>query len=72
MQFECLANYILELSLLDYKMLCYSPSLIAASATFLANFILYPLKKPWVCEKMSFSLLLRCFQFFSLFFNDIV
>ncbi|KAL9446605.1 hypothetical protein AB3S75_014303 [Citrus x aurantiifolia] len=47
MQFECLANYILELSLLDYNMLCYSPSLIAASATFLANFILYPLKKPW-------------------------
>ncbi|KAH9691300.1 Cyclin-A1-1 [Citrus sinensis] len=47
MQFEYLANYILELSLLDYKMLCYSPSLIAASATFLANFILYPLKKPW-------------------------
>lgn len=47
MQFECLANYILELSLLEYKMLCYAPSLIAASATFLANFILFPSKKPW-------------------------
>ncbi|KAJ4700730.1 Cyclin [Melia azedarach] len=47
MQFECLASYILELSLLEYKMLCYAPSLIAASATFLANFILFPSKKPW-------------------------
>ncbi|EOY16378.1 Cyclin A1,1, putative [Theobroma cacao] len=47
MQFECLANYIMELSLLEYTMLHYAPSLIAASAAFLAKFILSPTKKPW-------------------------
>ncbi|KAF3447023.1 hypothetical protein FNV43_RR12203 [Rhamnella rubrinervis] len=46
-QMECLANYIIELSLLDYSMLCYAPSLIAASATFLAKYILSPSRKPW-------------------------
>ncbi|OVA05721.1 Cyclin [Macleaya cordata] len=44
---ECLANYVAELSLLEYGMLCYSPSLIAASAIFLARFILLPTKRPW-------------------------
>ncbi|GAB2289818.1 hypothetical protein Dimus_024125 [Dionaea muscipula] len=44
---ECLCNYIAELSLLEYNMLCYAPSLIAASAVFLAQFILSPLKTPW-------------------------
>ncbi|KAF3447024.1 hypothetical protein FNV43_RR12204 [Rhamnella rubrinervis] len=47
MQLECLANYLAELSLLEYSMLCYAPSLIAASAIFLANFILLPSKRPW-------------------------
>ncbi|XWS21666.1 hypothetical protein CRYUN_Cryun30bG0074100 [Craigia yunnanensis] len=47
MQFECLANYIAELSLLEYTKLHYAPSLIAASAAFLAKFILSPSKKPW-------------------------
>ncbi|KAK7275614.1 hypothetical protein RIF29_16733 [Crotalaria pallida] len=47
MQLECLTNYIAELSLLEYNMLCYAPSLIAASAIFLAKFILFPSKKPW-------------------------
>ncbi|XWS23694.1 hypothetical protein CRYUN_Cryun28dG0036900 [Craigia yunnanensis] len=47
MQFECLANYIAELSLLEYTMLHYAPSLIAASAAFLAKFILSTSKKPW-------------------------
>jgi len=46
---ECLTNYIAELSLLEYSMLCYAPSLIAASAIFLAKFILFPSTKPWVC-----------------------
>nr|QYW07111.1 cyclin A1-1 [Dimocarpus longan] len=44
---ECLASYILELSLLEYNMLHYAPSIIAASATLLANFILCPSKRPW-------------------------
>ncbi|KAI3951982.1 hypothetical protein MKW92_022636 [Papaver armeniacum] len=44
---ECLANYVAELSLLEYGMLGYAPSLIAASAVFLARFILAPAKRPW-------------------------
>jgi hypothetical protein len=45
---EFLASYISELSLLEYSLLCYVPSLIAASSIFLANFILKPTKNPWV------------------------
>ena len=48
MQLECLANYIAELSLLEYSMLSYAPSLMAASSIFLANFVLQPSKRPWV------------------------
>ncbi|RLM99740.1 cyclin-A1-3-like [Panicum miliaceum] len=44
---EVLANYITELSLLEYNLLCYPPSQIAASAIFLAKYILYPTKHPW-------------------------
>uniref|UniRef100_A0A804N1Y9 Cyclin-A1-1 n=1 Tax=Zea mays TaxID=4577 RepID=A0A804N1Y9_MAIZE len=44
---EFLANYIAELSLLEYSLLSYPPSLIAASAIFLARFILQPTKYPW-------------------------
>ncbi|XP_066311749.1 cyclin-A1-1-like [Miscanthus floridulus] len=44
---EFLANYIAELSLLEYNLLSYPPSLIAASAIFLARFILQPTKYPW-------------------------
>ncbi|XP_048227403.1 cyclin-A1-1 isoform X2 [Ricinus communis] len=47
MQLECLANYITELSLLEYTMLGYVPSLIAASAIFLAKYILLPSRRPW-------------------------
>ncbi|CAN6340109.1 unnamed protein product [Urochloa humidicola] len=44
---EFLANYICELSLLEYSLLCYLPSLVAASSVFLARFILQPAKNPW-------------------------
>jgi len=44
---EFLASYIAELSLLEYNLLSYPPSLIAASAIFLARFILQPTKYPW-------------------------
>ncbi|XP_050878979.1 cyclin-A1-1 [Lathyrus oleraceus] len=47
LQLECLTNYIAELSLLEYSMLCYAPSLIAASSIFLAKFMLFPSTKPW-------------------------
>lgn len=45
---EFLANYVAELSLLEYNLLSYRPSLVAASAIFLAKFILQPTKHPWV------------------------
>ncbi|KAJ4874303.1 Cyclin-A1-2 [Raphanus sativus] len=45
--FESLASYLSELSLLDYAMLRYAPSLVAASAVFLARYILHPSRKPW-------------------------
>ncbi|KAL4387525.1 hypothetical protein GQ457_09G011210 [Hibiscus cannabinus] len=47
LQFEHLGSYIVQLSLLEYAMLRYAPALIAASAVFLARFILCPLDKPW-------------------------
>lgn len=49
MQLDYLADYFAELSLLEYDMLKYTPSLIAASATLLAIYTLLPRKKPWVC-----------------------
>ncbi|XP_052116370.1 cyclin-A1-4 isoform X2 [Arachis duranensis] len=47
LQLECLTKYIAELSLLESSMPCYAPSLIAASAIFLAKFILSLSTKPW-------------------------
>ncbi|KAJ8450309.1 hypothetical protein Cgig2_004766 [Carnegiea gigantea] len=47
MQLECLANYIAELSLLDYHMLRHAPSLTAAAAVFLAKYVLSPSQRPW-------------------------
>ncbi|GAB4862101.1 Cyclin-A1-3 [Ancistrocladus abbreviatus] len=47
LQLECLSNYIAELSLLEYGMLQYAPSLVAAASVFLAQFILAPSKRPW-------------------------
>ncbi|KAL5722560.1 Cyclin-A1-1 [Ranunculus cassubicifolius] len=56
LQLECLGNYVAELSLLEYNMLCYSPSLIAASAIFLAKFILQPTKRPWHSTLVHYTL----------------
>ncbi|ESW09449.1 hypothetical protein PHAVU_009G128200 [Phaseolus vulgaris] len=56
LQLECLTNYIAELSLLEYSMLCYAPSLIAASAIFLARFILFPSTKPWNSTLQHYTL----------------
>ncbi|KAI4389191.1 hypothetical protein MLD38_001443 [Melastoma candidum] len=47
LQLECMANFLAELTLLEYNMLSYPPSLIAASAIFLAKYILIPSKRPW-------------------------
>ncbi|GMY06700.1 cyclin-A1-1-like [Fagus crenata] len=56
LQLECLANYIAELSLLEYNMLCHAPSLIAASAIFLANYLLFPSERPWNSTLQHYTL----------------
>ncbi|XP_012571947.1 cyclin-A1-4 [Cicer arietinum] len=56
LQLECLANYLAELSLLEYSMLCYAPSLIAASSIFLAKFMLFPSTKPWNATLQHYTL----------------
>ncbi|KAL3026354.1 hypothetical protein AAZX31_04G226900 [Glycine max] len=56
LQLECLTNYIAELSLMEYSMLGYAPSLVAASAIFLAKFILFPSKKPWNSTLQHYTL----------------
>ncbi|CAN6444609.1 unnamed protein product [Victoria cruziana] len=47
LQLEFLSSYLAELSLLEYNLLCFIPSLVAASAIFLAKFMLSPSKIPW-------------------------
>ncbi|KAK4745069.1 hypothetical protein SAY87_011381 [Trapa incisa] len=56
MQLESLANYIAELSLLEYNMLCYAPSIVAASSIFLAKYILVPSKRPWNSTLQHYTL----------------
>lgn len=47
LQLEFLANYLAELTLPEYSFIGYLPSLVAASAVFLAKFTLDPTKRPW-------------------------
>ncbi|KAG8389765.1 hypothetical protein BUALT_Bualt01G0012600 [Buddleja alternifolia] len=56
LQLECLVNYIAELSLIEYSMLCFAPSLIAASSIFLAKVILVPSKRPWNSTLQHYTL----------------
>ncbi|KAK3230588.1 hypothetical protein Dsin_002469 [Dipteronia sinensis] len=56
MQLECLANYLAELSLLEYSMLCHAPSLVAASSIFLAKYMLLPSKRPWNSTLQHYTL----------------
>ncbi|XP_014500422.1 putative cyclin-A3-1 [Vigna radiata var. radiata] len=51
LKIEFLSFYLAELSLLDYSCIRFLPSIIAASALFLARFIVSPKMHPW-----SFSL----------------
>ncbi|KAI3728195.1 hypothetical protein L6452_16827 [Arctium lappa] len=46
-ELEFLANYLAELTLIDYSFLKFLPSLIAASAIFLAKWILDQDEDPW-------------------------
>ncbi|KNA05147.1 hypothetical protein SOVF_193090 [Spinacia oleracea] len=56
MQLDCLSNYVAECSLLDYNMLQYAPSLTAASAVFLAKYILSPSQRPWNSTLQHYTL----------------
>ncbi|XP_022952036.1 putative cyclin-A3-1 [Cucurbita moschata] len=47
LQLEFLGHYLAELSLLDYNFVKFLPSLVAASAVFLAKFIMRPKLHPW-------------------------
>ncbi|ESQ30898.1 hypothetical protein EUTSA_v10011575mg [Eutrema salsugineum] len=47
LQIEFLCCYLSELSLLDYSCVKFLPSLLAASAVFLARFIIRPKQHPW-------------------------
>lgn len=44
-----LANYLAELTLIDYSFLKFLPSVVAASAVFLARWTLDQSDIPWVC-----------------------
>ncbi|KAJ0243285.1 Cyclin-A2-2 [Hirschfeldia incana] len=46
-EMECLANYLAELTLLEYNFLRFLPSLVAASAVFLARWTLDQTDHPW-------------------------
>lgn len=48
LELEYLANYLAELTLMDYSFLTFLPSLTAASAVFLARWTLDQSHHPWV------------------------
>jgi len=50
LEMEFLANYLTELTLMDYPFLKFLPSIIAASAVFLAKWTLNQSSHPWVCN----------------------
>lgn len=58
---EFLSNYLAELTLIDYEFLKFRPSLIAASAVFLARWTLNQSSHPWVC-------IFLCPSYFYLFY----
>ncbi|KAI3468453.1 hypothetical protein Pfo_025116 [Paulownia fortunei] len=53
---DCMAGYLAELSLLSYCMLRFLPSLVAASSVFLAQYILFPSKRPWNATLQHYTL----------------
>ncbi|XP_057429658.1 putative cyclin-A3-1 [Lotus japonicus] len=55
LQIEFLSNYLAELSLMDYECIRFLPSVIAASAIFLARFILSPDDHPWTPSLQEYT-----------------
>jgi hypothetical protein len=64
---EFLGNFLAELTLVVYSFLQYLPSLIAASAVFLAKLTLDPTVHPWVSMNIYvfFITFLSCLRTFS-------
>ncbi|KAJ7958217.1 Cyclin [Quillaja saponaria] len=52
---EFLGYYLAELSLLDYNLVKFPPSLVAASVVFLAKFIISPKRHPWSSTLQEYS-----------------
>jgi cyclin A len=50
---EFLGNFLAELTLMEYSFLPYLPSLVAASAVFMAKLTLDSSTHPWVCRSPS-------------------
>lgn len=59
LELECLANYLAELTLVDYGFLNFLPSVIAASAVFLSKWTLDQSSHPWVRIVPSFILFIQ-------------
>ncbi|KAI5661160.1 hypothetical protein M9H77_20483 [Catharanthus roseus] len=55
MQFQFLACYIAELSLVDYTCMRFLPSMIAASSIFLARITMLPHTRPWTLALQQFT-----------------
>ncbi|TQE10728.1 hypothetical protein C1H46_003631 [Malus baccata] len=55
LQLEFLGYYLAELSLLDYECVKFLPSLVAASVTFLARFMIRPKDHPWTLSLQRYS-----------------
>nr|XP_008357379.2 putative cyclin-A3-1 isoform X1 [Malus domestica] len=55
LQLEFLGYYLAELSLLDYECVQFLPSLVAASVTFLARFMIRPKDHPWTLSLQRYS-----------------
>ena len=53
LELEFLASYLTELTLIDCRFLKFLPSVIAASAVFLAKWTLDQSNHPWVCHVVS-------------------
>ncbi|GAQ82463.1 G2/Mitotic-specific cyclin A [Klebsormidium nitens] len=54
-QLEFLANFLAELSLLEYSFLKYLPSVVAASSVFIAKYTLQPEKSPWTLTLQHYT-----------------
>ncbi|XP_021820260.1 putative cyclin-A3-1 [Prunus avium] len=55
LQLEFLGYYLAELSLLEYECVKFLPSLVAASVTFLARFMIRPKSHPWTLSLQQYS-----------------